>query len=63
MLGAVDKSLVDRGDPYDQRKIQELEEKMDETWSGSAENLNKNLRSSIGFIKNKKVNIKNSKRF
>lgn len=57
----VDKILVDRTDAYDQSKIQQLEEKMNEV--DGFNDFNKNNFGHINKITNKKMNLKNSKQF
>ena len=62
-LGAVDKSLSDRGDPYDHTKLQRLEEKMNEKYLDGLNDVNKIKFGNIKAIHNKKINLKNSKRY
>ena len=62
-LGAVDKSFSDRGDPYDHTKIQRLEEKMNEKHLDGLNDVNKIKFGNIKTTHNKKINLKNSKRY
>jgi len=61
-MGFIDQSFTDRGDPDDQKKIHQLEEKMNEKY---LDGLNDVDRMKFGNIKtnNKKINLKNSKRY
>ncbi len=61
VFGAVDKAFVDRGDPHDQTKIQQLEEKMNEI--NNLNDFNKINFVQINKSTNKKMNLKNSKRY
>ena len=61
VFDAVDKAFVDREDPHDQTKIQQLEEKMNEI--DGLNDFNKNNFGHINKISNKKMNLKNSKRY
>ena len=57
----VDKILVDRTDAYDQSKIQQLEEKMNNV--DGFNDFNRNNFGHVNKIINKKIHLKNSKRF
>ena len=63
MFAGIDKAFVDRGDPYDQTKIQQLEEKMNEKCFDEINNFNKINYEKLNKPLNKKMNLKNSKRF
>ena len=60
-FSSIDGILTDRSDLYDQTKIHQLEEKINEI--DGFEDFNKNNFGNISKISNKKMNLKNSKRF
>lgn len=58
---SVDKAFVDRGDIHDQTKIQQLEEKLSQI-----DGFNDFNKINLGYIAqsaNKKIHLKNSKRY
>ena len=63
IFGAIDKTFVDRSDLYDSAKIKELENKMDENLFDGKNQFDKIGQGKFFGTSNKRMKIKNSKRY